>query len=372
MKLKFKKIKTEKITTAFKKVVKMKYKKYIITVYNRVAPALRHERTFKSEVEQNYTKAMLNRIILVDLLGQDVMMDFRAGVNSVKDKGEYHSHFIKYLHGYLGREKRERYEEELFKTGSDIQSRLDLVDFLVSDALVCLYNIIKILPPHNQITTFSNSFIADVYDNLWEWSKYYEMLYDIYLFYRYYEDGDENGKRRIAILFNRLACGKYSIDTALQDLEELAATFRNGKVVSKDDFGYRYSKLFMNIRHEVDDTTIHHIDTNYSAEMAIKYYRAARSINSEGMEYKDLIYGMYALDDDLRNDTCQSNLADERYLLNSGIQSFRRRKLQIMYQDTTINDVDSYETWTEPENAAGPIEQAEDRFEDSIYTNTEY
>ena len=32
MKLKFKKIKTEKIKTAFKKIVKMKYKKYIITL----------------------------------------------------------------------------------------------------------------------------------------------------------------------------------------------------------------------------------------------------------------------------------------------------------------------------------------------------
>lgn len=347
-------------------------KDYIITVYNRVAPALRHERTFKSEVEQNYTKAMLNRIILVDLLEKDVMMDFRQGVKSLDDKGEYHSHFIKSLHRYLEQGRHEGYDEKLFKTGGDIRSRLDLVDFLVFDSLVCLYNIIKILPPHNQMTTFSNSFIADVYDNLWEWSKYYEMLYDTYLFYRYYEEGDDNGKERIAKLFHHLASGNYSSEKALEDLNALAALLHEGKVVSKDDFGYRYSKLLMNIRHEVDDTTIHHIDTNYSAEMAIKYYRAARSINSEGMEYKDLIYGMYVLDDDLRNDTCQSNLADERYLLNSGIQSFRRRKLQIMYQDTTINLVDKYEQCPETVNASGPIQQAEERFEDSIFTNTEY
>ena len=81
---------------------------------------------------------------------------------------------------------------------------------------------------------------------------------------------------------------------------------------------------------------------------------------------------MYALDDDLRNDTCQSNLADERYLLNCGVLSVRRKKLQIMYQDTTINVVDCYEKWTEPEYVSGPFEQTEKRFKDSIFTNTEY
>ena len=348
------------------------YKQYVIDVYGRVAPYLRHERTFQSEVEQNYTKAMLNRIILVDLLGKDVMMDYRASVKSLEERGEYHKSFLVALCGYLAKGERIVYEEKLFGTGSDAQSRLDLMDFLVFDSLVCLYSIVRILPPHNQLTTFSNSFIADVYENLWEWSKYYELLYDIYMYYRYFIDGDEKGQIRIAALFNRLTPNEYSTEDFQKTLEAFAVLLREKGVVCKDDFGYRYSKLFMNIRHEVDDTTIHHIDTNYSAEMAIKYYRAARSINSEGMEYKDLIYGMYALDDDLRNDTCQSNLADERYMLNSGILTFRRKKLQIMYQDTTVNLVRGYETGSDSTKASDPIGQAEVQFEDSIFTNTEY
>lgn len=348
------------------------YQDYITKVYNRVAPSLRHERTFKSEVEQNYTKAVLNRTILVDLLGKDVMMDFRAGVIDLKHKGEYHLSFLVYMYGYLKAGKPKVYEEKLFKTSNSVQSRLDLLDYLVFDSLVCLCNIIRILPPHNQVTTFSNSFIADVYENLWEWSKYYEMLYDIYMYYRYFNEGDMMGKESIAALFTRLATNAVQAEDFLETLEVCASTLQDKGVVFKDDFGYRYSKLFMNIRHEVDDSTIHHVDTNYSAEMAIKYYRAARSINSEGMEYKNLIYGMNALDDDLRNDTCQSNLADERYMLNSGILSIRRKKLQIMYQDTTINVVNSYEEWTDPARTAGSIERAQNRFEDSVFTNTEY
>ena len=348
------------------------YQDYITKVYNRVAPALRHERTFKSEVEQNYTKAMLNRMILVDLLGKDLMMDFRAGVKDLYDKGEYHKQFLSCLNNYLVKKESIVYEEKVFNTGSDAQSRLDLLDFLVFDSLVCLYNIIRILPPHNQVTTFSNSFIADVYDNLWEWSKYYEMLYDTYMYYRCFIEGDEDGKKRIAVLFRRISNETFALKDYMDALEACAVSFSENGVVCKDDFGYRYSKLFMNIRHEVDDSTIHHIDTNYSAEMAIKYYRAARSINSEGMEYKDLIYGMYALDDDLRNDTCQSNLADERYMLNCGILSIRRKKLQIMYQDTTINVVDCYEKRSDSDHDTDAFKQVQDRFEDSIFTNTEY
>lgn len=346
-------------------------KKYISTLYLRVAPAMRHECSFKSEVELNYTKACLNRIIFINLLGKDFMQEYRNSL--FKEKKYYQIPFFETLCGYLQSDKKNRFELELFDIDASVKSRLDLVDYLVFDSLVCLYNIIKILPPHNQITTFSNSFVADVYGDLWEWSKYYEMLYSLYFYYRCYGVDDIEGMSKIVRMMERFAEVKEEKHSKLDSLiNSCAAVMRDGNVACKDDFGYRYSKLFMNLRHEMDDATIHHIYTNYSAEMAVKYYRAARGVNSEGLEYKNLINGMYVLDDDLRNDTCQSNLADERYLINSSAINMKRKQLQKMYEDSNINQIRYYEDPRKNESERSPYEQLQERYMDSLFVNTEY
>lgn len=345
---------------------------YISKVYLRVAPSLRHECTFKSEVEQNSTKARLNHIIFVDLMGGDFMQTYRESLNSEKDY--YHGKFFERLQEYLKSDGKKYYETNLFHTNGTVQSRIDLFDNLVFDSLVCLYNVIKLLPPHNQITTFTNSFVADVYNDLWEWSKYYELLYNLYFYYRSYSEGNETGMRKVADMLSRMAEvkdeeGKSRFDVLLKGC---AQAMKEGGVPNCDDFGYRYSKLFMNLRHEMDDATIHHIYTNYSAEMAIKYYRAARGINSEGAEYKSLIYSMYILDDDLRNDTCQSNLADERYMLNSGVINTKRKQLQRMYEDSNINKINHYETMREEKDLRSPYIKLPERYADSAFVNTEF
>lgn len=344
---------------------------YITKVYSRIAPALRHECTFKSEVELNYTKAMLNRIIFIDLLGEDFMQVYRDSLFSGKQY--YQKPFFNKLSDYLNKKGKNYFEEKLFNTDNTVQARLDLIDYLVFDSLVCLYNILKILPPHNQITTFSNGFVADVYNDLWEWSKYYELLYNLYFYYRCFAANDNAGMEKIAEMMERLAetAGNQprEFDSVLSSISEM---MQNAGMARRDDFGYRYSKLFMNLRHEMDDATTHHIYTNYSAEMAVKFYRAARGINSEGMEYKNLIYGMYVLDDDLRNDTCQSNLADERYMLNSGVLNSRRKQIQKMYDDSKINQISHYETVRESNDPRNPYVKLRERYADSHFINTEY
>lgn len=344
---------------------------YISKVYFRVAPSLRHECTFKSEVELNYTKAWLNRIIFVDLMGGDFMQIYRESLND--EKVYYHGKFFERLHECLKSDDKKYYETNLFHIDGSVQSRLDLLDNLVFDSLVCLYNVIEILPPHNQITTFTNSFVADVYNDLWEWSKYYEMFYNLYFYYRCYNEGNEIGMGKIVGMLERMAEMKEGDKKRFGDvIKGCAMTMQSGGMANCDDFGYRYSKLFMNLRHEMDDATIHHIYTNYSAEMAIKYYRAARGINSEGAEYKSLIYSMYILDDDLRNDTCQSNLADERYMLNSGVINTKRKQLQRMYEDSNINKIKHYETMREETDLRSPYIKLPERYADSAFVNTEY
>lgn len=347
--------------------------KYITIVYSRIAPALRHECTFKSEVELNYTKAYINHIVLVDILGRDLMKGYR---NSLFDNNRqyYQMPFFESLHGFLSCKETTQYEKCLFGiVDVNIQSRLDLIDNLVFDSLVCLYNVIKILPPHNQITTFSNSFLADVYNNLWEWSKYYELLYHLYFYHRCYCMDDDEGMEKVIRMMDRLAEVKGNKQRKIKKIfDKCAEDMQNCGIACKDDFGYRYSKLFMNLRHEMDDATIHHIYTNYSAEMAVKYYRAARSINSEGVEYKNLIYSMYVLDDDLRNDTCQSNLADERYMINSGAINLKRKQVQRMYEDSNINQMRYYEKPRKEDDDKSPYDKLQSRYHDSPFLNTEY
>lgn len=345
-----------------------KSEEYIKTIYNRIAPPLRQECTFKSEVEINYTKAVVNRIVFIGLIGKDFIQTYRN--SRIGESVYYHAQFFENLIVYLNYNENKNFETELFGIKGKTKSRLDLLDNIVFDSLVCLYNVIKILPPHNQITTFSNSFLADVYNGLWEWSKYYEMLYNLYFYYRCYCEEDEKGKDKIVNMINRFSDVPQSEFKSL--LNKCAKTMKEGGIACKDDFGYRYSKLFMNLRHEMDDATLHHIYTNYSAEMAVKYYRAARGINSEGMEYKNLIYGMYVLDDDLRNDTCQSNLADERYLINSGSINLKRKQIQKMYEGSNINKIRFYENKRDDQDPRSPYTKLQERYKDSPFINTEY
>lgn len=323
----------------------------------------RHNCTFQSDVELNFLKATINHYIFDSIVGG--VFDLRRKILNLKtgkmeiSMSAMHKKYYRNLKHLLDKPS-SFFEKELFDIPNDAQSRLDLLDFLIEDSITCLCNIINSLPPHNQFTIFSNGFIANVYSDLWEWSKFNEMMNNAYVYYRYYIDGDALGMEKMK---------NYNpID---DNFDNLAKKMKEKGVVYKDNFGYRYSKLNMNLRHDVDDATIHRLYINYSAEMAIKYYRAARGINSEGQEYKNLINTMYMLDDDLRNDTCQSNLADERYLINSDVINNTRLTMQNLYKESRTNRIDSFENY---DDVAGDewYSKLQGRYVDSIYTNTEY
>jgi hypothetical protein len=260
-----------------------------------------------------------------------------------------------------------RLDNQLFHV-SGSQERLQLVEFLIQDSIVCLSSILAILTPHNHYTSFSNLFMGDVYELLWEWSIYYESTYELYLYRRY--DGQYDTPVMASIAesvarnssFNPEAIEKI-MRKCLNDVAQVSENKTKG--------GYQYSRLFMNIRHDIDDATIHHIFTNYAAESAIKYYNLAKDINNEGVEYKNMIMGMYVLDDDLRNDTCQSNLADERFLLHCGLIERRRDLILKIYDHSIISLMQNYEN--KPESPERSTKQRIlDRQKDSIYINSEY
>ena len=97
----------------------------------------------------------------------------------------------------------------------------------------------------------------------------------------------------------------------------------------------------------------------------------AKDVNNEGAAYKNMITVMYVLDDDLHNDTCQSNLADERYLWHSGYIDGNRDIMIKMYENTSISNLVSFEKDTS-EAINDHRKRIKNRLEDSIYINSEY
>lgn len=320
----------------------------------------RHVRTFKSDVELYYLKVNLNRAVFNSIIGGDKFRESLFGKKSehiTMLRKIFYNNLVKvldYTPNYFG--------EKIFEISSDPQSKLNLLDYIIDDSITCLCNIINTLPPHNQFSSFSNHYIANVYFSLWEWSTYYDWMYNAYIYYRHFLDGNTVAMKKM----NRYVSNENS-------LKALAEMMHSRNIVCKDNYGYRYSKLNISLRHDVDDATIHHIYISYSSEMAIKYYRAARGINSEGQEYKNLINTMYILDDDLRNDTCQSNLADERYLLNSGVIKRYRLMLHTISEKSRTNKLESFESYNNSTSTSeNPYSKLQERYSDSLYTNTEY
>lgn len=345
------------------------YREYLSNVYERVSSPLIHDKTFKEEIQGFYMKAVLNKHILIDCLGKDMLSEANLLKQADKDgKADFQAEFYKVLSDYISKDGATTRLDNLLFSASGSQERLQLVEFLIQDSIVCLSSILSILTPHNHYTSFSNLFMGDVYELLWEWSIYYESMYELYLYRRYDKQYDTSVMISIAESVARNSTFNHKeIENLMRKcLENVAQVSEN-----KTRGGYQYSRLFMNIRHDIDDATIHHIFTNYAAETAVNYYNLAKDINNEGVAYKNMIMGMYVLDDDLRNDTCQSNLADERFLLHCGLIERRRDLILKIYDHSIISLMRHYED--KPESPESSTKQrVQDRQKDSIYINSEY
>ena len=360
----------ENVTT-HKELFLQKYRLYIKKTYSRICSPLRHDKTFKEEVLGCFMKAQVNKRILVDCLGSDIIMAEKKQQLSNDSKGtrtDFYEVFYDSLFKYLSQKNGGGKIDEMLFQVKDVKSRLSLVEYLVQDSFVCLSSILSVLTPHNHLTTFPNFFLAEVYDLMWEWSKYYEWLYDLYLYRKYDEKRDNVTKEAIKTMMTR------NTSATMAKVDELMKNCLNlikDQVAVRDEYGYQYTKMLMNIRHDVDDATIHHIFTNVSAQMSTNYYRMAKDVNNEGPAYKNMIEGMYVLDDDLRNDTCQSNLADERYLWHCGLIDRNRDMMAGMYKNTSTNRLGNYE-YPPKKAIAETSKRLNDRLEDSLFLNSEY
>ena len=347
------------------------YREYISNVYGRISSPLVHDKTFREEVQGYYMKALINKRVLLDCLGVDVIAESKKEFSAdMPDSGkiDFHVGYYRALAEFVARGGSCKRLDSLLFSASGPKERLQLIEYLIQDSIVCLSSVLAILTPHNHFTSFSDVFMAEVYELLWEWSTYYESTYDIYLYRQYWDLKDKLTMEMIAKMVARNTMEEY--DTIERFMRECISRFKS-ETENKTSGGYQYTRLFMNIRHDIDDATIHHIFTNYSAETAVKYYNIAKDVNNEGVTYRNMIMGMYVLDDDLLNDTCQSNLADERYLIHCGLVDRHRDIMSTMYDKSNIARLSFYEN-DQSKNMQEVDKRIQNRQLDSIYMNSEY
>lgn len=105
-------------------------------------------------------------------------------------------------------------------------------------------------------------------------------------------------------------------------------------------------RFFESILSVIDKPNIHYTLSNYSVEMALKAYRSAIEVHREGKAYKDMISKMYYLDDDLKNDTVQFDLAIERFKINNDYIE-RRIKELMKFGMNSLYDIENFCTGNE-------------------------
>lgn len=204
-------------------------------------------------------KANLNEYMLGRLLEEDIKKnaDGTMGI----DKELYKNYLeqggdFKDVHNILSHGNTE-----------DAPDHVQMLEFLISDSILCLLYITDFLSPSIRTTLFTNSFCGGIYRRLYKWVLRKEALLDIYE-NNIYEKNSERFKK------------------ALENKSESYA--RNV------------------------------LRTTYLGEMANMFYANAVEMQSEGQSYQNFIQGFYIIDDDLQNDTCQFYIALERYKINLG------------------------------------------------------
>ena len=355
---------------AMERLVTAERRKEIEAAYGHFKPIGHIRSTFYDDVFSNYARFRLNKLIVKDIFGRDPMV---KKDNSYEYEIQYMNVFITCLTDYLSKNETEdkldslifydsKYDNKEDHTMSPKQ-KTEIIEFLLEDSIVCLSEIVYSLPPYNHISSFSNSFIAEVYSQLWEYSKMYEtlgMLYD----YQLYKKDVEYDK-----LFKKWGEDKIGkgLKKAMDDYCEKLNT--NPKDLN-NKYGSLRSQFFTRLRHSIDDRTMCHFISNYAAEMALKYYALAESSHSEGEAYKNYISRNYVLNDDLNNDTWFFNTTVERFRLHTNYIQHHRRRLAQVIRGSRFYRPKSYITGYQKETDYSEIFDTI-RFDDSLNINSE-
>jgi hypothetical protein len=231
----------------------------------------------------------------------------------------------------------------------DIAQRLQILEFLIRDSMYCLTKILEMNESTN-FALFSNSYIGDVYYQLFNWTQFFEFTFLLYKQFDYGETERSKIESRLKTFVEKRLesenkAGVHQSDyfneckVPIEEFHICEADLRN---INSEGFNNKAHDFFYSVLNCIGKNNIHYSVNNYLAEKALLHYTAAKEMHTEQAAYKEMIQQMYILDDDLNNDTTLFAFAIERYKLNSGYVNRQCRRLKISYRNSTIYDVDNY------------------------------
>ena len=96
----------------------------------------------------------------------------------------------------------------------------------------------------------------------------------------------------------------------------------------------------------------------------------AEEANTEGEAYREMTSSMHFLNDDLNNDTCQFNIACDRFLLNTGVVAEQRKHLEKLYMNSNVYNL--RKGYIDGPNALNKDTVEMNQFDRSQFINSEY
>lgn len=365
-------------------------------IYRNIAlGSLRQESTIYERILSLRFKANMNQRILHHLF---FVYDGNQACNYYSHY--YFKYFMAFLQNYLHNsplltDKLGEYKYcflpilKSSKNAKPTQIALDLLEFLITDSIYCLTRILEIITPYTSTTLFTNTFLGEIYQKLFEWNQVFDVLYMTYrasetnlLLQKisincnreldsdwqtgiysdcslteskcdYIEKFLISDEQNVNNNTNRWKskCPYYGLKCSykLNQLELIASELCNMNILfqllkdHQKDTKIDIAETFFNdILKEIGKSNIHYTLSNYSIEMALKFYRQALDVHHEGKSYKNIISKMYYLDDDLKNDTIQFDLALERFRINNDYVQNNIEKILKVFRNASIYDIENF------------------------------
>lgn len=333
----------------------------IIDAYNHFNYLGMPYNTFYSEVIFHFARYNINNYILKYILDNNNIQESNS-TNNKSRKPLFGTIFLQKYRRFITSSENYYQYEVLFNINlSEKKAKQELVEFIIEDSIVCLSEILYKLTPFNHISSFSNNFVAGVYNSLWEYARMYETLGVLYDYKEYYDK---------PLSDYLLKYKKIPLIEELKNEIKKCKSLIHENTNLKDKYGSLRKRMFARLKHSIDDRTFKYTISQYAAEMALRYYSLIESSYSEGTSYRNQVSRNYLLNDDLDNDTWLFNTAIERFRVNTSNVEKRKNDLSRAIRNSRFYKYESYVRTVDRETEQFDIFD-EIRFDDSLFTNTE-
>lgn len=203
---------------------------------------------------------------------------------------------------------------------NNLNQKLDLLEFLISDGLFCLSRVLELIIPLRNTTLFNHSFKAGIYLHLLRFTYLYKLLYCYY----YYGNCQQTDKE----IDNFLKARGIVLPVAAPK--------------PADNYTGRRLAFFKRVKDATRKSNPANAHLSFLAENAIHYFTKARQMHFQGKSYQETIRNLFFLDDDLNNDTLQFHIALERFNIASEALRNAEQELKNRYSNNPAYYIDEY------------------------------